>query len=394
MTDFPTSPEAASFIESAKILAEPYLETIATLGDELARTEHDLAVAVAEATTARAEVERLKLQLADVCCAECRAGWDAEFGPKIERLTADRDALAARLQAVRDAAGSLLAALDEQQWCDYGDHTGMTWEDCALVEASEYALRAALDASLGTPGDERREWPKVHPKATRERATFPLDVPPPNLHLAARSCCGDSHFGDGCDPEARAEYESGTPGDEKPPELPVEPLSVGDVKRVWTDAIQQVAASDGSYTVEIGGVAITKAGGGKPQQCEPESMVWGACRCAEKRGLSGCICAPCGCDGSQDHQRAGAEQIVAWVNANGGEARYVPNGEDTPIGWSGYPRIAIRTAYGWAYAKPGDRIVKGDEWFDFIQTKPGMLPDEVRLREFTVSPVESSGSTE
>lgn len=60
-----------------------------------------------------------------------------------------------------------------------------------------------------------------------------------------------------------------------------------------------------------------------------------------------------------------ARQIVAWVNANGGEARYEPYGHGSPS----YPRphVAVRTADGWAYAKPGDWIEKTDEWFEYMR---------------------------
>ena len=58
-----------------------------------------------------------------------------------------------------------------------------------------------------------------------------------------------------------------------------------------------------------------------------------------------------------------AGEIVAWVNDNGGEARYEPDpsaayGEaiDTPL-------IAVRRVNGWAYAAPGHYIVKGDMEF-------------------------------
>lgn len=54
-------------------------------------------------------------------------------------------------------------------------------------------------------------------------------------------------------------------------------------------------------------------------------------------------------------ERCGRE-IVAWINAHGGEAQYVRLGEDTPDGWSGYPRIAIRSKDVWVYARPGDTV--------------------------------------
>lgn len=56
-----------------------------------------------------------------------------------------------------------------------------------------------------------------------------------------------------------------------------------------------------------------------------------------------------------------AERIVAWVKANGGEARY----EDTHYGSHGHheSRIGVRTINGWAYAAPGHYVVKGEATF-------------------------------
>jgi hypothetical protein len=79
-----------------------------------------------------------------------------------------------------------------------------------------------------------------------------------------------------------------------------------------------------------------------------------------------------------------AQAIVAWINTHGGEARYVPLGEDTANGWSGYPRIAVRTINGWAYAEPGDTVVMTDEWFAVqTGTSPGWGGAR-RLRAFRV----------
>ena len=89
----------------------------------------------------------------------------------------------------------------------------------------------------------------------------------------------------------------------------------------------------------------------RPQPSEPESMVW-----------------------TKDFrfdQKAVAEEIVAWVNANGGEAQFVPRSFFA----DGGPRIALMGSGRSVIAKPGDRIVKEADGF-------------------TVSPVESSGSAE
>lgn len=60
----------------------------------------------------------------------------------------------------------------------------------------------------------------------------------------------------------------------------------------------------------------------------------------------------------------GAHEIVAWVNANGGEARYEQ--ESWPFGRSNIGHdayIAVRTIDGWDYAKPGHYIVMGSTTF-------------------------------
>src|SRR5882757_3929917 len=61
---FDLSAEAREFIESATVLAEPYREEITRLHTELRRTEGDLAVAVREATKARAVLAAVEAALA------------------------------------------------------------------------------------------------------------------------------------------------------------------------------------------------------------------------------------------------------------------------------------------------------------------------------------------
>lgn len=63
----------------------------------------------------------------------------------------------------------------------------------------------------------------------------------------------------------------------------------------------------------------------------------------------------------------GALEIVAWVNANGGEARYYPDGVvgEHP---NGGPRIGVRTINGWAYAEPGHYVVMGTALFEVDHT--------------------------
>ena len=57
------------------------------------------------------------------------------------------------------------------------------------------------------------------------------------------------------------------------------------------------------------------------------------------------------------HKAQMAEAIVAWVNANGGEAKYQndPGSVDADL----MPRIAVHTINGWAYAAPGHYVIKG-----------------------------------
>jgi hypothetical protein len=51
-------------------------------------------------------------------------------------------------------------------------------------------------------------------------------------------------------------------------------------------------------------------------------------------------------------------EVVAWVNANGGEARYTGTA-DPGRGTDPYAnRIAVRTINGWAYAAPGHYVIR------------------------------------
>jgi|SRR6185437_4173255 len=61
-----------------------------------------------------------------------------------------------------------------------------------------------------------------------------------------------------------------------------------------------------------------------------------------------------------------AYDIIAWVNANGGEARYGhPTGDESTT-WQSGPFIAVRTINGWDYAEPGHYIVMGSARFDIV----------------------------
>jgi hypothetical protein len=68
-----------------------------------------------------------------------------------------------------------------------------------------------------------------------------------------------------------------------------------------------------------------------------------------------------------------AREIVAWVNANGGEARYERQGSP-----SGADRIAVRTINGWAYALPGWYVVMGETEFGGT----GASWERERIRDF------------
>lgn len=58
-------------------------------------------------------------------------------------------------------------------------------------------------------------------------------------------------------------------------------------------------------------------------------------------------------DDDSDAERAQAEQIVDWVNANGGEARYNAPADMEPL-------ISVHTITGWSFAEPGQYVVMGD----------------------------------
>ena len=86
---------------------------------------------------------------------------------------------------------------------------------------------------------------------------------------------------------------------------------------------------------------------------------------------------------------APAIAIVAWVNDNGGEARYEPPVENhnlaklaSGIKYEHGPRIAVRRANGWVYVKLDDTVVMGDKWFHANENCPP--PAGRSLREFKV----------
>jgi hypothetical protein len=83
-----------------------------------------------------------------------------------------------------------------------------------------------------------------------------------------------------------------------------------------------------------------------------------------------------------EHERASlsdqATNVVAWVKANGGDARYEPseiNGSTHVIRWP-TPSIAVRTPDGWAYAAPGDWITKTSDGFHVGPATPTQPTEE------------------
>ena len=68
-----------------------------------------------------------------------------------------------------------------------------------------------------------------------------------------------------------------------------------------------------------------------------------------------------------------AKEIVAWVDANGGTAKYQPQSGVSGMGMVKLdrPRIAVLTTHGWAYALPGHYIVMGEAWFTADEDDPG-----------------------
>lgn len=82
-----------------------------------------------------------------------------------------------------------------------------------------------------------------------------------------------------------------------------------------------------------------------------------------------------------EHEMSGnSAEIVAWVNANDGEARYDPRPESGAL-TGATARIAVRTVDGWAYAEPGQYVVMGDETFYVKRT--GL--SDYAVRSFSVA---------
>jgi hypothetical protein len=78
-----------------------------------------------------------------------------------------------------------------------------------------------------------------------------------------------------------------------------------------------------------------------------------------------------------------ADQIVAWVNANGGEARYENHWEGDRDRAQGQRlnRIAVRTINGWAHAAPGHYVVMGSATFDIDMLRD---PKDPRCAEHNI----------
>lgn len=82
--------------------------------------------------------------------------------------------------------------------------------------------------------------------------------------------------------------------------------------------------------------------------------------------------------------RLSGREIVAWVNDNGGEARYEQRSGVSGIGLSriGRPSIVVRTLEGWICASPGDYMIRGVQG-EFYPCKPDIF-------EATYEPVGAS----
>ena len=79
-----------------------------------------------------------------------------------------------------------------------------------------------------------------------------------------------------------------------------------------------------------------------------------------------------------------AREIIAWVNANGGEAQLShPFAEAEEVGWP-RPRIWLRTADGEAVALPGDYVVMGETRFQVRREvdPASQMSAMVTVREF------------
>jgi hypothetical protein len=69
---------------------------------------------------------------------------------------------------------------------------------------------------------------------------------------------------------------------------------------------------------------------------------------------------------------ATAPSIVAWINANGGEARYEPH----------HARIALHTINGWAFAELGHYAVMGSATFTAWREGSDGKPEAWQCRDF------------
>ena len=66
------------------------------------------------------------------------------------------------------------------------------------------------------------------------------------------------------------------------------------------------------------------------------------------------------------------QDIVAWINANGGEVSCIDTGP-LAVATNQKPLIAVRTHSGWAYAAPGDYVVMQSKGID--RADPDSGPD-------------------
>lgn len=106
--------------------------------NELNECEMELAEARWQLAEAQAEIERLRAYGRDALANR-------------DQLRAALAAARAEAAALRDAIAAFFEVDDETAPMDYGDHTGMTWEDAGKRAQAEDNLRAAL--GTGTAGD-------------------------------------------------------------------------------------------------------------------------------------------------------------------------------------------------------------------------------------------------
>lgn len=239
----------------------------------------------------------------------------------------------------------------------------------------------ALAAALPGTGVQRGDGPAhfaagpFYPADLRERAAE-YERLIPLLRLAADALEREIAADPKCGPEERAHVAAS---------LPVEPATytnsaiiVGQppeptgvyVRFNEAPPVEPATCEHGSERDPIYGLfdceTLGPVSGAAPT--EPKAMQWRLSPVASLRNL--------------------ADDVVNWVKKHGGEARYEPDrGGPTGANHWNSERIEVRTADGWAPAKPGDWIEWTDEWFHVNEVPdagPGKWRDP-KIRAFRVS---------